>query len=248
MREHPVERGDRVADRAAALGVENLERDQCGIGRYPCMTTERIMPVSRDDAGDVRPMAQVVVRGGGAVDEIDERGDALVAERIQGRRRAREIVVPPGDARVDDGDANTGAGEAEAPLNGARADRDGGTEVMSRRRSVVVDPEDFGPRFELPQDVIRQVEHLAVDDAETPPGAREPLEILGKRRARRQRDDDAGDLARIALTTPGQLGIELRPAAGRERERRENEAKEEGRDERHGAPARVPDSFGSGGH
>ncbi len=86
MREHPVERRDRVADRAAALGVENLERDQCGIGRYPCMTTERIMAVSRDDAGDVRPMALVVVRGGGAVDEIDERGDALVAVRIHGRR------------------------------------------------------------------------------------------------------------------------------------------------------------------
>ncbi len=153
--------------------------------------------------------------------------------------------MPPGDARVDDGDANAGAGEAEAPLNGARAGRDGGTEVMSRRRSVVVDPEDFGPRFELPQDVIRQVEHLAVDDAETSPGAREPLELLGKRRAGRQRDDDAGDLPRIALTTPGQLGIELRPAAGRERKRRENEAKEEGRDERHEAPARVPDSFGT---
>jgi hypothetical protein len=86
---------------------------------------------------------------------------------------------------------------------------------MGRRRAVVVNPEYFGPRFELPQHVIRQVEHLTVDDAETSPGAREPLEILGKRRARCQRDDDAGDLPRIALATPGQFGIELRGATGR---------------------------------
>ena len=103
--------------------------------------------------------------------------------------------MPGGDAGVDDGDADAGAGEAKALLNGARAGRDRRSEVMSGSRAIVVDAEDFGPRLELAQNVVRQVHYLPVDDAEASCYAGEPFELLGKRGARNQRDDDARDLA-----------------------------------------------------
>ena len=88
---------------------------------------------------------------------------------------------------------------------------------MSGSRAIVVDAEDFGPRLELAQNVVRQVHDLPVDDAEASCYAGEPLELLGNRGARNKRDDDARDLAGIALTTPDKLAIEFRRAAGGDR-------------------------------
>ena len=245
LREHPVERRDGVADRAAAVGVEDLQRDQRRIGRHAGMTAERIMAVARDDAGHVRPVALVVVGSRAAVDEVDEGGNPLIAVGIHDRRAAREIVVPGGDARIDDGHADAGAGEAQTLLHGTRAGRDGGTEVVGDRRAVVVHAENLGPRLELPQDMVRQVEHLAVDDAEAFGDAREPLQLRRQRRARYERDDDAGDFRTGALTAPCELSVELRVTAGRNGKRREYEADGEGRDERDETPARIPDCFGA---
>ena len=65
----------------------------------------RVVAVAGDDAGDVRAVAPVVVLRGAAVDEVDERGDALAAAVGDG-----QVVVPRRDARVDDRDADAGAG------------------------------------------------------------------------------------------------------------------------------------------
>ena len=88
---------------------------------------------------------------------------------------------------------------------------------MSGGWAIVVDAEHFGPRLELAQNVVRQVHHLSVDDAEASCNAGEPPEFLRNRGARHERDDDARDLAGIALTTPDKLAIEFRRAAGGDR-------------------------------
>ena len=86
MREHPVERRDDVADRALAVGVENLEGDDARVGRDAGLLAVGIVSVAGDDARHVRAVAVVVVRSRLAVHEIDELGDALIAVRkLSGR-------------------------------------------------------------------------------------------------------------------------------------------------------------------
>ena len=65
-------------------------------------------------------MAPVVVGLRVAVDEIHEVRDALALAI-----RHAQVVVPRGDARVDDRDADAGAVVAHQLLHGARADGDG---------------------------------------------------------------------------------------------------------------------------
>ena len=57
--------------------------------------------------------------------------------------------------------------------------------------------EDLRPRFQLFDDVVREVERLAVDDIELA-AALESLELSRQLGARLQRDDDAGRLERIS--------------------------------------------------
>ena len=57
-----VDRGDDVADVAVALGVEHLQADQVGAGRDAGAGARGVVAVAGDDAGDVRAVAEVVVR------------------------------------------------------------------------------------------------------------------------------------------------------------------------------------------
>jgi hypothetical protein len=82
------------------------------------------MAVASDDAGNMRPVSLVVVWGRSAVHEVDERCHPLIAVRIHRRRTTGEVVMPGGNPRIDHSDANTGAGQSETLLDGARAGRD----------------------------------------------------------------------------------------------------------------------------
>src|ERR1700687_1552579 len=72
-----------------------------------------------------------------------------------------------------------------------------------------MNPEDFWVRFELTDNAIRQVEHMAVDDIELPVCPGEPCELLRQLRARHERDDDAGEVLRIEAATTRGLVVEL---------------------------------------
>ena len=91
--------------------VEHLQADQVRRRGDAGARAERVVAVAGDDPGDVRAVAVVVVRRGAAVDEVDERRDALAVLHPDSRRRALvgQVVVPGGDARVDHRDADAGA-------------------------------------------------------------------------------------------------------------------------------------------
>ena len=134
----PLQRRDHVADAALAVLVEHLEADEVGGRRDAGAGTVRVEAIAGDDAGDVRAVAVVVVRGGPVVDEVDEGRHAL-AVLVPHGARARdvgEVVVPAGHARVDDRDTDAGAVVAHRQLHGARADRDGDAVQMRDHRPV----------------------------------------------------------------------------------------------------------------
>ena len=64
----------------------------------------------------MRPVAVLIGRERAPADEVDELGDALIPVREQLRQQAEavacQVVVPLGNARIDDGDADAGAGVA----------------------------------------------------------------------------------------------------------------------------------------
>ena len=134
-----VERRDDVADVAVAVAVEHLEDDQARARRDAAARAIRIVAVAGDDPGDVRAVAVVVVRERLEVDEVHEMDDAIGAE----------VVVPGGDAGVDDRDADARAVDAEvrarpasprssrrsAPSSPPRADRGGQQRLQGRRRA-----------------------------------------------------------------------------------------------------------------
>ena len=66
--------------------VEHLQADDVRAGRDAGAAPLRVVAVAGDDAGDVRAVAVVVVRRGAAVDEVDERGDALAVLDANQRR------------------------------------------------------------------------------------------------------------------------------------------------------------------
>ena len=77
-----------------------------------------------------------------------------------------QVVVPGRDARVDDRDADAGAGQPEIVLHGARADGDGGAVVVRLIGRSYCSWKTVGMRRQLPQQTVRQVEHLTVDQVE----------------------------------------------------------------------------------
>src|SRR5262249_34519497 len=111
---------------------------RCG-ARLPAT---RVEAIAGDDARDMRSVSVVVVWLRLPVDEVDEPGDALIPEGIERRRTVGEVVVPRGDARVDDRNVHTGAGQAERLTDGASADRERRAVVEFRRGTIVVNPED----------------------------------------------------------------------------------------------------------
>ena len=151
------------------------------------------------------------------------------AVRIQRCRTIRQIVVPCRDARVEDRDADAGAGQPQTALHGARADGQRRAVVVFLDRTVVVNAEDLGMPLELRDRGVRQVEDVAVDDAKPALDAREALELIREFCTRRERHDHAGhvlgavafpaDNLVVRLVAPdGRAGI---GAAGRDRGRRE---------------------------
>ena len=102
-----------------ALRVERLQRDDVRARRDRVAGAVGVEAVAGDDARDVRAVAPVVVRLRVAVDEIHEVRDALALAVGD-----RQVIVPAGDARVDDRDADAGAVVSHQLLHRAGADRD----------------------------------------------------------------------------------------------------------------------------
>src|SRR5262245_18255222 len=113
-----LHRRDGVADASRAGCIEDLQDDEMRAGRDTRPSSVGIVAVARDDARDVRAVAVVVVRSCLASDEIHEAVDPL-----RGAGGVREVVVPRRDARVDDGDADATAVDAELLAYGRGADR-----------------------------------------------------------------------------------------------------------------------------
>ena len=170
VRDHPVERGDDVADDAAAAVVEHLQAHDMSRRRHPGANAERLGAVAADDAGHVRPMAVVVVRRRPPVDEVDERGDALPVLDADGRRRpgVGQVVMPVGDARVDHGDTDARAGIPVGQLGRARASSHGDAVHLPPGRTVVVSALHEGQVRELAEDRVREFDHLPVDQSQLP--------------------------------------------------------------------------------
>ncbi len=76
-------------------------------GAIPARCSVGVVAGARDDAGDVRAVAPVVVLGGPVVHEVDELGDALA---VLAGGAGPEVVVIRRDAGVDHRDADAGAG------------------------------------------------------------------------------------------------------------------------------------------
>ena len=143
--DRPLEGRDDVADDAAAVLIEDLQADEVRRRRDARVRADRVPAVAGDDAGDVRAVAVVVVRLRLVVDEVDEARHALAVDHLHLGRAAAvgQVVVPAGDARVDDRDADAGA--VVAPLlRAARAPTETAVRlIVARDRTVVVNRQDL---------------------------------------------------------------------------------------------------------
>ena len=210
MRDDPVERCDDVADRAETVRVENLERDEAGVWSDARLLTARVAAIASDDAGHVRAVSVVVVRGRPAVDEIDERRDALITEWIQIGRAVRQIVVPLGDAGIDERDADAGARQTESLVHRPRADGHRGAVVGPGDRTIEIDPEYRRIGDELREDGIRDGKSSTVDDREVTVFLFCVRPEFGwKLRAGLKCDDNARRFSRLQRGSRGELAIEL---------------------------------------
>ncbi len=164
----PLEGGDDVADDAAAVLIEDFQADQVRRRRDARVRAIRVVAVAGDDAGDVRPVAVVVVGLEAIVDEVDEAGHALAADDTNSRRVAAvgEVVVPARDTRVDDRHADASAVIAPLLLRRAGADRDRRAAVVPRNRTIEVDAQHFRALGDLLDDPVRQLDGHAVDELE----------------------------------------------------------------------------------
>jgi hypothetical protein len=172
----------------------------------------RIETVARDDPGDMRAVAVVVVRKRGAIHEILEVRNPLIAVRIElpRTRPCREIIVEGGDTRVDDRNADTGASQPQEVLREKGAARDRCAEVVSEDRPIVADSLDVRICGNRVQKRVRNVEDVTVEGSE-PRSARIPSE-LGRQlpTAADSYDDARGLRRRCGSDTPREFGIELR--------------------------------------
>jgi hypothetical protein len=144
-------------------------------------------------------------------------GCRLEADEIHEPRHAvrSEVVVPGGDARVDDRDADAGAVEAQGLADEGGADR--GARALERAADTAVqaDPGHAGQFREGLERGIGHVGDLRADRGE--PAARGPADAANERiaaDARVQPDDDARVPAR-RKRTEAQLTIELATVSAR---------------------------------
>ena len=185
-----------------------------------------IVAVAGEDAGDVRAVAVVVVRGRLEIDEVDEAGDAARAE----------IVVPVADARIDDGDADARAVEAQRVADPARADGGPGPLERTLHRPVQTHALDPRQRSQSLERGVRDVGNLATDEAQPPPW-RAPQGA--DRRIRRTPGGHPEDDARVPLRGAGsvpQLTVETavaRRRAAKSRGRRRNNRQEDNEGAKH---------------
>ena len=108
--------------------------------------------------------------------------------------------MPPGDARVDDGDADAGAGQAHRLVDGERADAERRPVVELGGGPIEMDAEDRGVRGKPRQQPVRNIDDVTVDDVEL--AGREPLEPRRKVRARFERHDRMRLPERVVVKGP----------------------------------------------
>ena len=90
MRDDIIECGDDIADSAVTSSVEHLQHGETGAGGDARAGAARVEAVARDDPGDMRAVAVVVVWRRMTVDKIHELVDAL---RARGRRSDRRATT-----------------------------------------------------------------------------------------------------------------------------------------------------------
>ena len=168
--DRPLEGGDDVADDAGAVLIEHLQADDVRRRRHAGMRAVGIVAVAGDDPRDVRPVPVVVVGGRQPLDEVDEARDALTVDDADRARRALvgEVVVPAGDAGVDDRHADAGAGVAPLLLCRANARRHRRAVIVPGNRTVVVDAQNLRALGDHLDDPIRELDGHAVDELEAP--------------------------------------------------------------------------------
>src|SRR5207344_2175605 len=125
---HPIERRDDVGDRTVAVAIENLENGQRRTGRDAGVLAARILAVARENAGDVRAVAEIVEPR----QARDGRGEILE------ERDVLEIVVTECQPRVDYRDFDTGARVTEVGAREKRAGRDRRAEVRRVNGTIAV--------------------------------------------------------------------------------------------------------------
>ncbi len=127
---------------------------------------------------NVRAVPVVVVGVRQAVDEVHEARDTLAVDHSNAGRSAvvAQVVVPGGDAGVDDRHADAGAVIAPRLLRRAGAHGHGRAAHVARELSVVVHHQDFRTLGNLLDDTIRQLDGHAVDELQ--PAADTATELL----------------------------------------------------------------------
>ena len=212
----PLEGGDDVADDAAAVLIEHLQADQVRRRRDARVRAVRVVAVAGDDAGDVRPVAVVVVGLQAIVDEVDKARHALAVDHPDVARVAliAQVVVPARDTRVDDRHADAGAVIAPLLLRRAGADRYGRAVVVPRNRTIEVDAQHFRALGDLLDDPVRELDGHAVDEPQpaAEPAAELPDFLFGIGfLPRLDRDDHLGGAKQPARAGPRFLVELLEP-------------------------------------
>ena len=115
MLDDVVNGGNHVADEPVAGAVQHLENDQACPGRHAASRSRRVVAAAGNDPGDMRAVTVVIVGLRHVRDEVGEVHDTISAQ----------VVVPVGNARIDDRDADAGAVHTELVTDLGRADGGG---------------------------------------------------------------------------------------------------------------------------
>jgi len=103
-----------------AIAVQDLQANQRRSRRDTVATAVRVVAGPANDAGNVRPVPEVVYRKIRRPDIRVLVAGEILEERHRGGGSAagidEEVVVHPADARVDDHDPDTAAGDAVVGL------------------------------------------------------------------------------------------------------------------------------------
>ena len=164
MFDRVVECCDHVADVTEAVAVEHFEDDKIRGGGDASPRAVGIVSAAGDDSSDVRAVAVVVVRLRLILDEVGKMHDAI----------AGEIVVPRGDAGIDDRDANAGTIDPEVFANPLRANRRARAFHRSLNRAVEADGSNAWPTGQRFERAVGDDGHLTAHQAEAT--ARSPLQ------------------------------------------------------------------------